>query len=154
MKIVDANVLIYATNELSGEHFAAKTWLDDALSRTEPVFIPWMCLLAYVRVNTNPRAVVVPLTVDEAMDDVDSWLAAPPVRTELPSVAVAPALRRMLNTIGTGGNIVNDAWLAALAVGLNAEIVSFDRDFGRFPSVRWLNPSVGNESLMCPDGGK
>lgn len=141
MKVVDANVLIYAVDEASPHHLAAYSWLNDALSHVEPVVIPWLCLLAFIRITTHPRLSASPLSANQAMDIVDGWLASPAVRTDHPIPRLASSLRRNLGNTGVGGNLVNDAWLAALAVESDATLVSFDNDFQRFPNVRWLNPA-------------
>ena len=46
----------------------------------------------------------------------------------------------MLRATGRGGNLVNDAHLAALALQYDATVISYDNDFGRFPGVRWERP--------------
>jgi uncharacterized protein len=38
------------------------------------------------------------------------------------------------------GNLVQDAWLAALAIESGCEWITFDRDFARFPGLRWRIP--------------
>jgi len=141
VKVVDANVLIYAVDETSPHHLAAHTWLDDALSHVEPVIIPWICILAFIRITTHQGLSASPLSVNQAMDIVDSWVASPAVRTDYSTPQAADLLRRNLEENGVGGNLVNDAWLAALAVEADAELVSFDNDFQRFAGVRWFNPS-------------
>ncbi len=107
MKLVDANVLIYSVNNASPQHSMAKAWLDSALSQTDIVYLPWLCLLSFVRICTHRGLFPNPMSVEEAMNRVDAWIAAPPARTDLPSVSVAPVLRRMLSEAGSGGNLVN-----------------------------------------------
>ena len=144
MKIVDANVLIYSVDEASAHHVAARQWMDNALSKAEPVVIPWLCLLAFVRIMTHPSLSASPMTVAQAMDRVDAWLGVPVVRTDIPHEQTAPILRANLVAGGIGGNLVNDAYLAALAVAADAEMVSFDRDFQGFENLRWLNPAANS----------
>jgi toxin-antitoxin system PIN domain toxin len=141
MKIVDANVLIYATDQSSPHHQAAHRWLTGALSHHETVLIPWICLLAFIRITTNPNLFDRPLAVREALDQVDGWLAAPPVTTHTPTRTLAATLRTNLEQLNAGGNLTNDAYLAALAIETGAELVSFDNDFNRFNTLTWTKPT-------------
>jgi toxin-antitoxin system PIN domain toxin len=140
VKLVDANVLVYAVDETVLHHHSAKQWLDDALSGTETVLLPWLCLLAFVRLTTNPALSEHPLNTDQAFDIVDAWLACR--AAELPKAGrdITETARSLLGAIGRGGNLVNDAFLAALAIRHRAQVVTYDNDFGRFPGVVWKRP--------------
>ncbi|HEX6390659.1 MAG TPA: type II toxin-antitoxin system VapC family toxin [Solirubrobacteraceae bacterium] len=135
MVIVDANVLLYARNADARQHATARTWLDGALSGAEGVGLPWVSLLAFLRIATNPRATAVPLTAEAATAQVERWLAAPSAITVAPTARHAAILAGLLQQAGTAGNLVTDAHLAALAIEHGATIVSFDRDFGRFAGL-------------------
>jgi uncharacterized protein len=99
-------------------------------------------LLAFLRLSTHRAVFAHPLNVDDAMGVVRHWLNRPTVVVVEPSVRHAEVLARLLTESGTGGNLVNDAHLAALAVEHDAVLVSFDADFGRFPGVRWEQPQT------------
>ena len=99
-----------------------------------------MALLAFVRLATNPSIFPHPLTSEEALSQVETWLAAPAATLIEPGVRHAGRLRELLGETGTGGNLTMDAHLAAMALENRAEIVSFDRDFGRFHGVRHRRP--------------
>lgn len=142
MKIVDANVLLYAVDESAPRHAAAKSWLDTALASRETLLVPWVCLLAFVRLTTHSRVFERPLSVSQAMDVVEAWLSASNVITPEPDMMHPTRMRELLDAVGSsGGNLVNDAHLAALAVQFGATVVTFDADFGRFGGVRWMTPS-------------
>lgn len=140
MKLVDANVLLYAVNADAERHEASRRWLDGALSGGATVGFSWVALLAFVRLATKEGLFPRPLALDAAMDRVDAWLAAGPAVVVEPTVDHARIVRRLLREVGVGGNLVNDAHLAALAVEHRADVVSFDNDFSRFPGVRWEPP--------------
>lgn len=140
MKLVDANVLLYAVNSDAPHHERSRRWLDDALSGGDTVAFAWIALLAFIRISTRPDLFPSPLTMDEAMDRVDSWLAAPGAVVLEPTPDHSGVLRRLLAPLATAGNLVNDAYLAAFAVEHHCAIVSFDNDFGRFEGVRWEAP--------------
>ncbi len=140
MKLVDANVLLYAVNRDARHHEAARRWLDGALSGADTVAFSWIALLAFVRLATKDSLFPSPLSVDAALDRVDAWLGAGPAVVVEPTVDHARIVRRLLQAVGVGGNLINDAHLAALAIEHRCDVVSFDNDFGRFPSVSWEQP--------------
>lgn len=142
MILVDTNVLIYAANEDVGEHEVARGWLDRALSGGATVGFAWLALVGFVRLCTSPRLLPRPLTVDQATGVVDSWLGAPGAVVLEPTADHLGIMRRLLAGTGTGGNLVNDAHLAALAIGHGATVVSFDTDFALFDGVDWQLPSA------------
>lgn len=141
MKLVDTNVLVYAVNEASPFHVPSRSWFDAALSGGDTVALTWQALTGFVRIVTHPVAFAAPLTTDQAIDQVENWLASPASVVVEPTARHASILRDLLSAVGRiGGNLVNDAHLAALAVEHRAGVVSFDHDFGRFPGVAWSRP--------------
>jgi uncharacterized protein len=141
VKVVDANVLLYAVNSDSPNHTKARDWLDDSLAGSEAVAFTWLVIVAFVRISTHPSIFPNPLTSDTACEIVENWLAQPAaVMLEATSRHLG-VLKGLLSTTGSGGNLVNDAHLAALATEHGAAIASFDNDFERFAGVRRYQPS-------------
>jgi uncharacterized protein len=140
MKLVDANVLLYAVNRDARHHDVSRGWLDDALAGAASVGLAWVPLLAFVRLVTKESLFPRPLTVATAMQQVDRWLAQPAAHVLHPGDRHATILAGLLHDVGTGGNLVNDAHLAALAIEHRAQVVSFDSDFDRFAGVTWERP--------------
>lgn len=148
MKLVDANVLLYAVNTDAQHHERSRAWLDEALSGADTVAFAWIALLAFVRLSTKVGLFPSPLTVDQALDRVDAWLDAPPSVVVEATVDHARVVRSLLAPIGAGGNLVSDAHLAALAIEHRCTIVSYDNDFSRFDGVDWQSP----DDLPLPSG--
>ena len=140
MKLLDLNLLLYAVDNDSARHRPAKRWLEAALSDDEPVALPWVVLLGFLRIATNKRILPHPLSASQAMTVVDSWLAQPAVRVLLPGDEHWRILKSLLTETGTAGNLTTDAHLAALAIENGATLYSTDTDFHRFPRLRWTNP--------------
>jgi toxin-antitoxin system PIN domain toxin len=140
VRIADANVLLYAVNSASEHHRASLRWLDRALSGADAVGFAWVPLLAFVRLTTKLELFPSPLRPDQAMARVADWLSAPSATVVSPGARHTEILSGLLEQLGTGGNLVNDAHLAALAVEHRAGIVSYDSDFGRFDGVSWATP--------------
>jgi toxin-antitoxin system PIN domain toxin len=140
VKLPDLNLLLYAIDAEADAHERAAAWLEEALSGTEEVGFAWVVLLGFLRISTSPRIYVEPLTVVEASDVIDGWLAQPVSTVVEPTRRHAAILRELLEPFGSGGNLVSDAHLAALAIEHGAEIYSRDNDFARFRGVRWVDP--------------
>jgi toxin-antitoxin system PIN domain toxin len=138
--LVDANILLYAVDELSPFHERASVWLTRQLNGARRVGFPWQSLVAFLRISTHERASANPLTPNQAAEFVADWL--------VPEVAwiphEGPGHGRILTDLMTRyqlqGNIVSDAHLAALAIEHGLEVCSNDSDFARFREVRWTNP--------------
>lgn len=140
MKLVDANVLLYAVNSAAPHHERSKAWLDGALSGAAPVAFAWVSLLAFLRLSTRRDVFASPLTPDQATDVMQQWLAQPTAQVVGPTARHPFVLADLLGAAGIGGNLVNDVHLAALAIEHRAEVITFDTDFARFPRVRWSRP--------------
>jgi toxin-antitoxin system PIN domain toxin len=140
MRLVDANVLLYAVNADAEHHAASKTWLDAGLSGRESIGLAWVPLLAFIRLSTNPALFPRPLSAGEAMDQVEGWLGARRAVAVNPTARHAFLLNRLLREVGSGGNLVNDAHLATLALEHRAQVVTYDTDFSRFEGVGWRRP--------------
>lgn len=145
MKLLDVNLLIYAANRAAPRHEPAREWVDGALSSSETVALPWPVLMAFVRLTTNARVMDRPLDGRSALGYVRGWLDLATVVTPEPTNRHVAVLDDLLAGTGTGGNLVSDAHLAALAIEHGATLYSCDNDFSRFPGLSWIDPlaSVG-----------
>ncbi len=141
MIVPDANLLLYAYDKTSPFHARAKHWWEQCLSGIEPVGLTHPVVFAFLRIGTNARAFVTPLSLAKANMIVRSWLEAPPVQVLLPA---SDHLQRVLDLLeqaaSSGGNLVTDAQIAALADSCRATIHTADRDFQRFKTVRVRYP--------------
>jgi toxin-antitoxin system PIN domain toxin len=140
VKLLDANLLIYAANEDAPLNRKARSWLESVLSGSETVGLSWIVLLAFVRLTTRPGLFRHPLTAETAFDLVDTWLDQTSATIVHPGPRHLVILRDLVLPIGTAGNLTSDAHLAALAIEHGAELCSSDTDFARFPGLKWRNP--------------
>jgi hypothetical protein len=138
--VIDANLLIYSYDAASPHHLKSSTWVEQALSSGEPVGLSWQTVSAFLRVVTNRRLPGKRVDLREALDAVQEWLQQPSVRILIPGEAHWPVLRRMILEGGASGPLVSDAQLAALTIEYGGVLYTADRDFARFPGLRWKNP--------------
>jgi uncharacterized protein len=138
--LVDANLLIYAIDEDSPHHKAARRWAEGAFSGSTTVGFCWVVILAFLRLTTRPGILRRPMTPEAALNLVDEWLALPTVEPVVPGERHWEVFRNLLEAAGTAGNLTSDAHLAALAIERGATVYSADNDFARFPGLRHVNP--------------
>jgi toxin-antitoxin system PIN domain toxin len=102
--------------------------------------MPWIAILGFIRVMTHRQILENPMHTGDAIRRVRSWLDHPHVQILTPGDQHAEILFDLLAHVGAAGNLTTDAHLAALAIEYQAELVSNDADFSRFPGLRWFNP--------------
>jgi len=140
MIIVDANLLLYAYNSTASKHQQAKEWFESVVSGSDIVGLPWVSILAFIRISTNHRAVKSPLSTREAKTIVDTWLERPNITSPNPGESHWEILAEVLITGQVTGPLVSDAYLAALSIEHGATLYSTDRDFSRFDKLSFVNP--------------
>jgi toxin-antitoxin system PIN domain toxin len=138
--IPDINLLLYVYDSSSPDHVPAAAWWEASLSGPETVGLPHVVLFGFVRIATNARVFTNPLTPAEAARNVRLWLAQPPVLVLEPGPDHVSHVLRLLEKLGTAGNLVTDAQLAAFAIDRDAVLHTTDTDFIRFSGLRWFNP--------------
>jgi toxin-antitoxin system PIN domain toxin len=138
--VIDANILIYSYAAASAHHIKSSAWVEEALSSGEPVGLSWQTVSAFLRVVTNRRLPGVRVDLREAVDAVQEWLQQPSVRILIPGDGHWPILKRMILEGGSSGSLITEAQLAALTIEYGGVLYTADRDFARFPGLRWENP--------------
>jgi toxin-antitoxin system PIN domain toxin len=138
--VVDANLLIYAYDLDSAHHKKSLSWLEELLSGVEAVGLPWQCVSAFLRVITNRRLPGMRVSLEQAVQVVDEWLQQPNVQVLVPADQHWSVLRQMILEGRASGPLVSDAEIAAITIEQGAVLHTTDRDFARFPGLRWKNP--------------
>ena len=140
MIVCDANLLIYSYNSGSAHHSKARAWLEEIFSGIELVGLPWQAVSAFLRVMTNRRLPGERFTLEQAAQIVGLWLANANVRVLNPGDHYWPLFRRMLIEGQASGALVGAAEIASLTIEYGGMLHTADRDFARFPGLRWKNP--------------
>jgi toxin-antitoxin system PIN domain toxin len=140
MRLIDVNVLVYAFRSAAPDHGRYRAWLEGAMDGPEPVGVADLVMSAFVRIATHPRVFDPPASTDEALAFARVVRSAPnAVRLE-PGARHWELFERMCLDGNARGNLVPDAYLAALALESGSELITTDRDFARFPGLRWRHP--------------
>lgn len=140
MKLLDVNVVLAAQRDDHPQHDIAHPWLERLLGGGEGFSVPDLVAGAFLRLTTNRRIFSVPTPTVEAFAFVTALGAQPGHILLAPGPRHLDILRELCLGADAVGDLVPDAQLAALAIEHAAEVVSFDRDFARFETVRWTRP--------------
>ena len=142
MILPDVNVLVYSHRADSPNHLAYRQWLEGVVNRDQAFGISDIVLSGFLRVVTHPRVFSPPSSIDDALT------FAVQLRQQPNAVLIAPGPRHWqiftnLCRLANGkGNLVPDAYLAALAIESGSEWITTDLDFSRFPGLQWRHPLV------------
>lgn len=143
MLLCDVNVLVYAHRADAPNHAAYRAWLENVINRSAAYAVSDSVLAGFLRVVTHPRVFAPPSSLEAAL------AFAAQIREQPNAVLVAPGKRHWLiftelcQTAGVKGNLVPDAFHAALAIESGSEWITTDRDFSRFPGLDWRHPLDG-----------
>jgi uncharacterized protein len=138
--LLDVDVLVHAHRPDAPDHSKYRTWLESTLGADSPYGVSDLVLSGFLRTVTHPRVFREPTPLETALSFVTEGRDRPN------AVGIAPGPRhweiftRFCQECGVRGNLDPDAWLAALAVESGCERVTTDRDFARFPCIRWRRP--------------
>jgi uncharacterized protein len=138
--LVDANLLLYAYDSTSARHAPARRWLEDVFGGEEAVGFALVSLLAFLRISTNAAVFRRPLSAGDAIGLVTSWLDVPVVGVAEPTNRHWSVLADLARTGQARGPLLMDAHVAALAIEHGATLCTSDRDFARFPKLRFADP--------------
>jgi toxin-antitoxin system PIN domain toxin len=147
----DVNVLLYALREDTERHAEYRQWLQEALNGDEPVALLEPVLAAALRIATHPSIFrpPTPRAVAEAFED--ACLTAPAALALRAESRHWSIFRDLCERADCRGNLVQDAYLAALAIEHQCVFATTDRDFARFPRLQWQHPLDDDRRTVNPD---
>jgi toxin-antitoxin system PIN domain toxin len=142
MILPDVNVLIYAFRQDVPQYAVCNPWLTSVLAGESSFGLSPLALSAVVRVTTNPRTYRTPSTIEEAFRFCDYLRSQPHCQIVEPGERHWNIFKRLCVETDTRGPRVTDAWFAALAIESGCEWITLDRDYARFPGLKWRTPTV------------
>lgn len=140
MILTDVNVLVYAHREDSPGHRAYREWLESLINSDQAYGFSDLVLGGFLRVVTHPRIFNPPSDLASALAFVQA------IRSQPNAVPITcgprhwEIFRNLCQSAGVKGNLIPDAYLAALAIESGSEWVTTDRDYSRFPGLKWRQP--------------
>lgn len=140
MLVVDVNVLVDAHRRGAQRHEARRGWLEAARTGDEPLALAGVVTSAFVRIVTNRRVFPDPASLEVALVFIDALHESPAIRRLEPGPRHWQLFSDLCLRSGATGDLVPDAWLAALAIENRATLITADRGFGRYPGLRWRDP--------------
>lgn len=143
MILFDVNVLIYSVSPLATNHDRYRGWIDEATQGQAAFGVCDIVLSGFIRIVTNRKAFRNSSSSEEAIEVVER------IRSRPNCVVISPGARHweifvhLCRQVNARGNLVPDAYLAALAIESGSEWITTDRDYARFPGLRWRHPLDG-----------
>lgn len=144
MIAVDTNVLVYAHRRDVDFHANAAMRVKELAEGLATWAIPWPCIHEFYSVVTHPKVYVEPSTPEQALAQVDEWLASPSLALLAEPTDYISTLKPLLQYAHVSGPKVHDARIAAICLSHGvSELWTADRDFSRFAQLTTVNPLVG-----------
>ncbi len=140
MQTPDVNILIYAFREAAPDHLRYRRWLEELVNGSQAYALSDLVLSGFLRIVTNPRVFPVPSGLDKSL------AFAAYLKAGVGYVSLQPGPRHwkiftdLCASVGVRGNLVPDAYFAALAIESGCEWITRDTHFSRFPGLRWRHP--------------
>ncbi len=140
MRLIDVNVLVYAFRTDAREHDAYAVWLEELVNSDEAYAVSDLILSGFLRVVTHPRVFTPPTPVPAALAFVDVFRSQPSAVPIQPGARHWDIFTKICRDVSVRGNLVPDAFLAALAIESGSEFITTDGDYARFRDLRWRHP--------------
>ena len=140
MILPDVNVLIYAFRADSNNHARYKAWLEEVVNGPSVYGMSPQVLASVVRICSHPKIFVQPSGIDELLEYCGALMNQPNARLVVPGDVHWPLFGKLCVDAKATGNLVQDAWNAALAIEAGCEWITTDRDYSRFPGLNWRSP--------------
>lgn len=140
MILADVNVLIYAFRTDADQHPKYKGWLETVVNGAAAYGVSPQVLSGVIRVCTHPRVFTRPSALKDALDFCRILLEQPNAVIITPGERHWHVFDQLCRGADARGNLVQDAWFAALAIESGCEWITTNRDFARFKGLHWRTP--------------
>jgi toxin-antitoxin system PIN domain toxin len=139
--LLDVNIVLAAHRADHPDHPAVRSWFDAMLAGDEPFGVPVLVWGSFLRVATNRRIFEVPTPLPDAFEFIEAACSQPLHMPIAPGPRHLALVRRLCDEADAVGDLVPDAVIGAVAVEYDCQLMTLDRDFARFPSVRHRRPT-------------
>ena len=150
MNLLDVNVLIYSFRRDAERHNAFRAWMLELMNGDAAFAISEQLLASVIRITSHPKIFKEPTTLKEAIAFTKSIREHPNCRVVRPSPHQWSLFVRLCEATNARANLVTDAWFAALAIESGCTWITTDRDFARFPGLKWQHPLDHPDAIDNP----
>ncbi len=140
MILADVNILIYAFRSDSQDHPRYRAWLESVVNGPEAYAVSPQVLCSFVRIATHRRIYVHPSRLEDALSFASVLQGQPHAMLVAPLEDHWAIFESLCRQSAASGNLIQDAWFAALAIESGCEWITVDRDYARFKGLRWRPP--------------
>ena len=140
MILPDVNVLLYAFRSDSQEHSSYKEWLEGVVNGPAAYGISPQVVASVFRIATHPRIFIRPSSLESVLEFATVLLSQPSCNIVVPGPRHWEIFGKIALECRAAGNLIPDAWFAALAIESGCEWITTDRDYSRFKGLRWRAP--------------
>lgn len=140
MLLCDVNVLVYAHREDASNHPAYLQWLEDLLNSDESFAVSELVLSGFLRIVTHPKIFNPPSSLADALEFINAIRQQPNCKVVVPEQRHWSIFQSLCEAANAKGNLIPDAYHAALAIESGCEWITTDRGFSRYPGLRWRAP--------------
>ena len=140
MILLDVNILVPIHRQDADRHAEVKEWIEDSMQQPGGVAVSELALSGSLRVITHPKVFKVPTPLAKALEFVEDFRSREEVHLLAPGLAHWEIFTGLCRRVEARGNLVPDAYHAALALEHGCEWITLDRGFARFPGLRWRHP--------------
>jgi toxin-antitoxin system PIN domain toxin len=137
----DVNILVHALRPDTPDHTRCHAWLDGVINGDARYGMAPQVLSGLIRITTHPKVFAVPSSLDEALRFCNILLAQSQCMVIQPGDRHWDIFKRLCTEADARGNLVPDAWFAALAIESGCEWITLDQDYARFPDLQWRMPA-------------
>lgn len=141
MILPDVNVLVHAFRSDSSDHALCRRWLNEVINGEARYAVSLQILSGIIRITTHPRVFVQPSQLHEVLTFCETVIDQPHCVLLQPGAQHWQIFTRLIREADARGNLVSDAWYAALAIESGCEWITLDRDYARFKGLRWRVPN-------------
>ncbi|HVE51518.1 MAG TPA: type II toxin-antitoxin system VapC family toxin [Casimicrobiaceae bacterium] len=140
MILADVNILVHAFRADSSRHQVCRSWLDGVVNGASLYGVSPQVLASVIRICTHPRIFDNPSKPGAALEFCKSLLEQPNATIVVPGMRHWSIFDALCRESEATGNLVSDAWFAALAIEAGCRWITFDRDYARFAQLDWRTP--------------
>ena len=140
MQLLDVNILVQAHREDADQHADITEWLIKALNEPRGIAVSELVLSGALRIITHPKIFKEPTPLEEALEFIADFRSRTNVHILSPRENHWPIFMELCRSGEAKGNLIPDAYHAALAIEYGCQWISLDRGFSRFPRLQWRHP--------------